>query len=229
MPVCVLTPNIGAGGYFAVWSRRDGEERYEIGVRPEYMIYHEMQEALAVLAHEMVHLWEHHYIDRPQGRVFDKPAKKNSPHTEEWAAKMKEIGLYPSDTGKPGGKETGCRVGHYILEGERFDTAVRTLTNPEFCISWWRTMLIPGVHEACFVDPPWPATSRRVLRKAVRLSRSPQDTCTRKLFDVFGILFAAIPVYDRRTVQPGKAMTVKEMSRCAPSRAGSFFVLPGTP
>jgi hypothetical protein len=36
-------------------------------------------------------------------------------HNKEWAAKMKSIGLYPSSTGKPGGREIGQHVDHYII------------------------------------------------------------------------------------------------------------------
>jgi hypothetical protein len=33
---------------------------------------------------------------------------------------MKEIGLYPSNTGAPGGKETGHQMQHYVVSGGRF-------------------------------------------------------------------------------------------------------------
>lgn len=33
---------------------------------------------------------------------------------------MHEIGLHPSDTGQPGGKETGQSCSHYIVEGGRY-------------------------------------------------------------------------------------------------------------
>jgi hypothetical protein len=33
---------------------------------------------------------------------------------------MKAIGLYPSSTGRPGGKETGHRMSHYIVTCGRF-------------------------------------------------------------------------------------------------------------
>ena len=33
---------------------------------------------------------------------------------------MREIGLIPSDTGQPGGKDTGQKVSHYIADGGRF-------------------------------------------------------------------------------------------------------------
>lgn len=44
-------------------------------------------------------------------------------HDRQWAAKMKEVGLWPSSTGCEGGKETGARVSHYIIEDGRYADA----------------------------------------------------------------------------------------------------------
>ena len=59
------------------------------------------------------HLWQHH---------FGKPSRSGY-HNKEWAAKMREVGLIPTDTGQPGGKETGQKVTHIIEQGGRFDRA----------------------------------------------------------------------------------------------------------
>lgn len=48
-------------------------------------------------------------------------------HNKEWGRKMHEIGLAPSSTGAPGGKETGQRVSHYIVDGGRFALAFTRL------------------------------------------------------------------------------------------------------
>ena len=61
----------------------------------------------------MPHLWQHH---------FGKPSRTGY-HNREWAVKMRAIGLIPSDTGEPGGKEIGQRVTHYIEEGGAFARA----------------------------------------------------------------------------------------------------------
>jgi hypothetical protein len=42
---------------------------------------------------------------------------------KEWAAKMKEVGLIPTDTGQPGGKEVGKKVTHMIAEAGFFEKA----------------------------------------------------------------------------------------------------------
>lgn len=76
------------------------------------------EEIFSTLVHEMVHLWQHHFGE----------LKTKTPHDKEWAAKMEEIGLMPSSTGAPGGKRTGRRVSHYILEGGTFQLAASKFT-----------------------------------------------------------------------------------------------------
>jgi hypothetical protein len=61
----------------------------------------------------MVHLWQHH---------FGKPSRSGY-HTGDWAVKMRAIGLIPTSTGEPGGKETGQKVTHFIEPGGRFERA----------------------------------------------------------------------------------------------------------
>ncbi len=63
-------------------------------------------QTLSTLVHEMCHLWQQHFGEPGRGRY----------HNKQWAAKMREVGLLPTDTGLPGGKETGQRVTHIIDE-----------------------------------------------------------------------------------------------------------------
>jgi hypothetical protein len=80
---------------------------------------------LATLAHEMAHQWQHE---------FGHPPRSNY-HNREWGTKMKEIGLYPSNTGESGGKETGQSMTHYVIDGGAFQEAFRAM--PEaFKIPW---------------------------------------------------------------------------------------------
>ena len=65
----------------------------------------------------MVHLWQHH---------FGKPSRAGY-HNKEWAEKMHAVGLHPSDTGQPGGKETGQQMTHYIAPGGPFQAAFADL------------------------------------------------------------------------------------------------------
>ena len=49
---------------------------------------------------------------------------------------MVVVGLMPSDTGAPGGKETGQHVSHYIMAGGPFDQAAEQLLATGFQLNW---------------------------------------------------------------------------------------------
>ena len=49
---------------------------------------------------------------------------------------MKAIGLQPSVTGEPGGKEAGQKMNHYIIPGGAFDKATTVLLQGGFALSW---------------------------------------------------------------------------------------------
>jgi len=70
----------------------------------------------------MAHLQQHH---------FGKPSRV-SYHNKEWARMMRAIGLIPSDTGQPGGREVGQKVSHYIEEGGAFARACAELVSNGF-------------------------------------------------------------------------------------------------
>lgn len=57
-------------------------------------------------------------------------------HDKEWAAKMREIGLQPSTTGEPGGRETGQSVTHYIVPGGPFARAYAKVAATGFQLNW---------------------------------------------------------------------------------------------
>ncbi len=108
----------GAHGYF--WQdqyqhREDGDTLHMIALNPDTMS-RDLKEVLSTLVHEMVHL---------QQQEEGKPSKTG--HNKEWGTMMKAVGLYPSATAAPGGKETGRRVSHYIVEGGPYELAFETL------------------------------------------------------------------------------------------------------
>lgn len=76
-----------------------------------------VRDIMSTLVHEMCHLEQFH---------FGKPPKRPS-HNKEWGAMMKAVGLHPSETGEPGGKETGRKVSHYVVEGGPYDRAFERL------------------------------------------------------------------------------------------------------
>jgi hypothetical protein len=119
LPSCLITMqrHKGAYGYFSGerFARLASPEEVtdEIALNPATFATRTPTAILSTLAHEMCHLWQHHR---------GKPSR-NGYHNKEWAAKMREVGLIPTATGQPGGKDTGQGVTHIIDPGGRFETA----------------------------------------------------------------------------------------------------------
>ena len=57
---------------------------------------------IALLVHEQVHVWQ----------VTHGTPSRSGYHNREWADRMQQLGLAPSATGQPGGRETGQRMSH---------------------------------------------------------------------------------------------------------------------
>jgi predicted SprT family Zn-dependent metalloprotease len=117
-----------AYGYFSperFVGRMEEEAAHELAMNPDHFGRTD-ELILSTLVHEMVHVWQ---------QALGTPPRK-SYHDRQWAAKMKEVGLYPSDTGKPGGKETGQKVSHYVIEGGPFAKAFAKLEATGFKLRW---------------------------------------------------------------------------------------------
>lgn len=122
LPGCILnfSRKSGTHGFMAPerW-RRVGETNYsthEISLTPT-TLYREPLLVFSTLVHEMAHLWQWE---------FGTPSR-NGYHNKEWAEKMIEIGLMPSDTGQPGGKTTGQAMTHYIITGGMYERAFEVM------------------------------------------------------------------------------------------------------
>jgi hypothetical protein len=130
LPNCLITLQRSkkSYGYFCGdrFGRADGVLTDEIALNPSYFRDRPQEAVLATLAHEMVHLWQHHFGKPGRGRY----------HNTEWAEKMKSIGLQPTSTGKDGGAETGDVMDHMILPDGPFDRTVRKLLARGLVISW---------------------------------------------------------------------------------------------
>ena len=115
-------------GYFCGdrFGRADGTLTDEIALNPSHFRDRPQEEVLATLAHEMAHLWQHHFGTPGRGRY----------HNKEWAEKMKSIGLQPTSTGKDDGPETGDVMGHLIVPDGPFDRAVRKLLARGLVVLW---------------------------------------------------------------------------------------------
>ena len=115
LPYCLITlqRHKGALGYFAAERFKGGEHTTdEIALNPNHF-ERGAARVLGTLAHEMAHLWQKHFGKMPRKGYHDK----------QWAQKMEQIGLVPSDTAAPGGKKTGQKMSHYIAEGGPFAIA----------------------------------------------------------------------------------------------------------
>jgi predicted SprT family Zn-dependent metalloprotease len=100
---------------------------HEIALDPRQFMDRTPVEILSTLAHEMAHAWQTQYGS----------PSRNGYHNAEWAAKMHEVGLHPSSTGQPGGKETGQKVSHYIVTGGRFEqVATKLVRSGAFTATW---------------------------------------------------------------------------------------------
>jgi predicted SprT family Zn-dependent metalloprotease len=111
-----------SGGYFAP-NRFSGRSakfgRHELALNPDGFVDNSDEFICSVLSHEMAHCWQ---------ECFGvKKRKRYSYHDKEWTAKMKAIGLQPSSTGKPGGRETGHRMSHYVIDDGPFQQSYRRL------------------------------------------------------------------------------------------------------
>ena len=129
LPNCLITlqRRKGTYGYFSGdrFARTDGQPTDEIALNPAHF-RRPLPEILATLAHEMVHLRQHHFGKPGRGRY----------HNKEWAGWMKDIGLQPTTSGEAGGGETGDRIIHLIVEGGPFDLAAGKFLARGFAITW---------------------------------------------------------------------------------------------
>ena len=142
LPACLITlqhKDCRTYGYFSAarFARHDGAVTAdEIALNPLHFATASVEEVLQTLVHEMVHCWQAHFGTPSRG----------SYHNKEWAAKMEAIELLPSDTGAPGGKKTGPRMGDYPLPGGRFEQAVRQLLSTDFTVSWHEVRAAVATH-----------------------------------------------------------------------------------
>jgi len=129
-PVLVtLQRHAKAKGYFSperFSGRIEDAAAHELAMNPDTFTGRSDEDILSTLAHEMAHVWQQTHGTPP----------RRSYHDREWAQKMKEIGLQPSTTGEPGGKETGQSVTHYILPAGAYANAYARLKATGFQLHW---------------------------------------------------------------------------------------------
>ncbi len=133
LPACMLTLQARGKtrGYFHasrfVHRMEDGTTTDEIALNPDAFTGGTDKDILSTLAHEQVHLWQEHFGTRHSRSGY---------HNREWSRKMESIGLLPSDTGQPGGKRTGQRMSHCILDSGAFSQSAEALLATGFTLHW---------------------------------------------------------------------------------------------
>lgn len=147
LPNCLITLQRKGRtmGYFCRkrFIRDDGTYCDEIAMNPAYFDDKDTEEVLQTLVHEMVHLWQFHFGKAGRGRY----------HNRQWAEKMKTIGLYPSHTGKEGGRELGDQMMDYIIEGGAFARETTILLAQGFKITWRDHKMSNGANAPNPADP----------------------------------------------------------------------------
>ncbi len=131
----------------------------EIAMNPSYFAVRPIEDTLSTLVHEMVHQWQF-YCGNPGRRGY---------HNKQWAEKMLSIGLMPSDSGKPGGKDTGEQMSHYIVKNKEFDKACSQLLTEKFTLSWFdrfppvtHAVITPSLVEQIKLAEPQSNKSNRI-------------------------------------------------------------------
>lgn len=118
-----------AYGYF--WAeqfahREDGDATHEIALNPATMD-RTLEAVLSTLVHEMTHL---------EQQEFGKPGKKGH-HNRAWVQLMLNVGLIPSNTGEPGGKQTGRQMTHYVEPDGAFEKSCAELKGTGFDLPYF--------------------------------------------------------------------------------------------
>lgn len=120
LPECFISLHRKSRAYGYFWQEafaerkqdgNNGKAVHEIALNPETFKGRTDKEILSTLVHEMTHL---------EQAEFGQPSA-NGYHNKAWALLMLAVGLHPSDTGQPGGKQTGAQCSHYIIDGGKFD------------------------------------------------------------------------------------------------------------
>lgn len=126
-------------GYFAHknFESQDGLFKHEISLNPEYFTVKPKIEVLRVFCQELLQLYRVEHGDPETLKIGF--------YDEEWGEFMMCVGLMPSRTGKPDGKETGKKMSSYILPDGAFIKLCNELAEQGLLIEWFDK--IPAKYE----------------------------------------------------------------------------------
>lgn len=114
---------------------------HELSITPN-ILERSRKLVIQTLVHEMCHIWQ---IE------FGSPSRSGY-HNKEWANKMEELGLMPSNTGEPGGKKTGQKMMDYLIKGAKVDVYLNEMPEEYWfpiteCDPKRRLMILTGNNE----------------------------------------------------------------------------------
>ncbi|MBL8525075.1 MAG: sprT domain-containing protein, partial [Betaproteobacteria bacterium] len=104
-----------------------------IALNPARFAERSLAEILQALVREQCTLWQHE---------FGEPARAHY-QNREWADQMISIGLMPSHTGEPGGRQTGQNVQQFVIKDGLFESACRSLMKKGFDLAWLDRVFTP--------------------------------------------------------------------------------------
>jgi hypothetical protein len=116
----VLTRRAHSYGHFSPdrFAAREGDARHhELSLNPDAFFGRTDKEISSTLLHEMVHV-----LQAVRGTAPKRPY-----HNQDFAKLMKARGLYPSNTGAIGGRETGAQMTHFIIPNGVFEHSYERL------------------------------------------------------------------------------------------------------
>ncbi len=141
LPSCMITVQREKKtmGFFSAdrWISPDGTRKHELALNPAYFGRSNLVEVFQTLVHEQCHIWQHEFGHTSRAGY----------HNNEWAHKMKAIGLIPSDSGKSGGKQTGQKMSDYPDPGGRFIRACAEFLTSYEKLPWMDRYL--AITESC--------------------------------------------------------------------------------
>ena len=171
LPECILVlcnSNKRTLGYYHPEQYVDTERAEKIdkiALNPQWFAERGMENTLSTLVHEMCHLYCNRCLESPPRRGY---------HCKRWGAKMKEVGLHPSNTGEPGGKETGQQMTHYIVDDGPFKSACRKFLSEHPGITYMHSIQFNPLDKPASVLEP--IQKNPELEAVVTLLSSMEDT-----------------------------------------------------
>lgn len=160
----------------------------EIALNPSYFAMQGIKDTMRNLVHQLAHCWQHHYGTPGRARY----------HNAEWGDRMEQIGLMPSETGRPGGSRVGDSMSEWVVEDGLFDKAFNELMTKQFTMRWLDRFPVSIEHlaqtlhqlpeevQVALTEEDAKTYSIRVTEQEAKKPATPKYTCPICQFNVWG-------------------------------------------